>query len=746
MSASSSQDVTPRTLPLGDAAPASAPSTVACKDTDGAPDRKGTRPALFEPLFASVQALEGVGPKVAELLKKACRIPQGVTEPRINDLLWHLPTGLVDRTAQPTIRDAVAGTIATIKVRVLKHAGPPNRKSRAPFRVTCEDDTGRITLIYFRADKRYIDQLLPVGETRIISGRVETYGEALQMPHPDYVVSEEEFTSMPLMEPIYPMTAGLSPKVLTKAMGQMLARVPAIPEWQDPTWLDKQDWPDFDTAVRRIHRPETQSDISVTGDIWQRLAYDELLANQLALALVRAGTKKVSGQTINGNGAIRRKILDALPFRPTNSQLNALDEIGADMASSHRMLRLLQGDVGSGKTLVALMAMANAVEAGFQTALMAPTEVLARQHVETIEPLAKAAGLKIGLLTGREKGKLRKQTLQLLADGHIDILIGTHALFQPDVIFKALAFAVIDEQHRFGVHQRLALQSKGANGLGADILVMTATPIPRTLLMTHYGDLQVSKLTEKPAGRKPVKTVALSSDRIEDIIQAFQRAIADGAQCYWVCPLVESSDKMDLAAAEERYAHLKQYFGDAVSLVHGQMSGPAKDAAMDAFAKNEKSILVSTTVIEVGVNVPNATVMVIEHAERFGLAQLHQLRGRVGRGDRQSTCILMYATPIGETAKSRIETMRETEDGFVIAEQDLKLRGGGEVLGTRQSGLPEFRIATVPNFEELISAARDDAELILLRDPELKTPRGEALRKLLYLFECDEAIRLFRAG
>ncbi|MEL7542844.1 MAG: ATP-dependent DNA helicase RecG, partial [Pseudomonadota bacterium] len=612
-------------------------ATSPAPETEQNGPRRGVRPPLFEELFASVQALEGVGPKVAALIKTAVRTPAGVADARVNDLLWHLPSGLIDRTAQPPVQDATPGTIVTLRVRVVKHAGPPNRKSRAPFRVTCEDESGRITLIYFRADKRYIESLLPVGEERIVSGRVEAYGNGLQMPHPDFVVTEAEFATMPLLQTVYPMTAGLTPRVLTKAMGQMLARVPALPEWQDATWLEKNDWPDFATAVKRLHRPQAPGDISVAGDFWQRVAFDELLANQLALALVREGAKKVSGRTVNGSGRIRSKIIDALPFRMTNAQMTALDEIGADMAAPHRMLRLLQGDVGSGKTVVALMAMANAVEAGFQAALMAPTEVLARQHVETIEPLAKAAGLRIALLTGREKGRIRKQTLALLADGHIDILIGTHALFQPDVVFKTLAFAVIDEQHRFGVHQRLALQSKGVDGVGADILVMTATPIPRTLLMTQYGDLDVSKLTEKPAGRKPVTTRAVSSDRIEEIIHGLERTINDGAQVYWVCPLVESSDKVDLAAAEERHAHLKQYFGDKVALVHGQMSGAAKDAAMEDFAANKTSILVSTTVIEVGVNVPNATVMVIEHAERFGLAQLHQLRGRVGRGERQSS-------------------------------------------------------------------------------------------------------------
>jgi ATP-dependent DNA helicase RecG len=409
------------------------------------------------------------------------------------------------------------------------------------------------------------------------------------------------------------------------------------------------------------------------------------------------------------------------------------------------MLRLLQGDVGSGKTVVALLAMAIAVEAGGQAALMAPTEVLARQHVETIQPLAEASGLRLGLLTGREKGRPRREVLERLANGDIDILIGTHALFQDDVVFRDLAFAVIDEQHRFGVHQRLALQTKGGDG-GANVLVMTATPIPRTLLMTHYGDLDVSRLTEKPAGRKPVQTTLASLDRLEAVTDGLRRAVSEGAQIYWVCPLLESSDLSELAAAEERAAHLAQIFGSAVGLLHGAMTGAAKDAVMAAFTANELKILVSTTVIEVGVNVPNASIMVIEHAERFGLAQLHQLRGRVGRGSRQSFCVLLYKAPLGATAESRLKMMRDTEDGFLIAEKDLELRGGGEVMGARQSGVPEFRVADVPGYADLLAAARDDAMLILARDPKLLSPRGQHLRHLLYLFECDEAIRLFRAA
>ena len=463
---------------------------------------------------------------------------------------------------------------------------------------------------------------------------------------------------------------------------------------------------------------------------------------------MRQSLKSQPGRQVRGDGGIRARIADALPFDLTPSQRQALEEIAQDMASPHRMLRLLQGDVGSGKTVVALMAMAVAVEAGAQAALMAPTEVLARQHAETIAPLIDAAGLRLALLTGREKGRARAELLQRLAAGDIDILIGTHALFQTDVQFHDLAFAVIDEQHRFGVHQRLALQSKGgAAGRGAGVLVMTATPIPRTLLMTHYGDLDVSKLTEKPAGRKPVVTKSIPVGAIERLIERLRAQLALGAQVYWVCPLIESSVRSALAAAQERHAHLVQLFGaDAVGLLHGAMPDKVKDATMAAFAAGKLKILVATTVIEVGIDVPNANIMVIEHAERFGLAQLHQLRGRVGRGSRESYCMLLHKPPLGDAARQRLEMMEATEDGFKIAEKDLELRGGGEVLGARQSGMPEFRIAAVPNFVELLAAARDDARLVLAQDPRLTSPRGAALRLLLYLFECDEAVRLFRAA
>jgi len=702
------------------------------------------RPYELTPLFASVESLNGVGPRMVQLLKKALALPPGVTDPRVLDLLWHMPTGVIDRRAQPTVADAVPGTIATLEIRVLKHKPSPRGNTKAPYKVQCEDDTGRLDLIFFRAHAGFIQDHLPEGETRFVSGRVERFGETLQMVHPDYIVSPQSRSDLPLLEPVYPLTAGLSNKLLTKAARQAVDLVPRLPEWQNAAFLAAKGWPDFASAVLRLHRVVDGADISPGSPPWQRLAYDELLAGQLALLMMRTQKRQLAGRNIQGDGRIRAALIKALPFKLTGSQVQALAEIDADLATDQRMQRLLQGDVGSGKTIVALMAMANAVETGAQAALMAPTEVLARQHAEGMFELAQKAGLRLGLLTGREKGRPRRELLERLKAGELDILIGTHALFTPDVEFHDLALVIIDEQHRFGVHQRMALQEKG-NG-GVNVLAMTATPIPRTLLMTQYGDLEVSKLTEKPAGRKPIKTTSPPIARLEDVVDGLRRAVSQGAQIYWVCPLIETSDVSDLAAAEARHAHLTQVLGPVVGLLHGGMKGPDKDAVMAEFSQGRLQILVATTVIEVGVNVPNATIMVIEHAERFGLAQLHQLRGRVGRSDRQSYCLLLHDEPLGKTASERLRMMTESEDGFLIAEKDLELRGGGEVMGARQSGDEGFRIAGVPGLVDLLQAARDDAHLILSQDPDLSTPRGQALRWLLYLFERDEAVKLFRAA
>jgi ATP-dependent DNA helicase RecG len=692
------------------------------------------RPLSLTPLFAQVTSLPGIGPRLGKLVER-------LAGPLVVDLLWHLPSAVIDRRHAPEVAQARSGEVATLTVTVDEHHVPNN--PRQPYRVWCSDETGRLCLTYFNGREDYLKKLLPPGEVRVVSGKIEIYQGEAQITHPDHVVPLEERESILRVEPVYGLTAGLTQKPLQKAIAAAVALSPELPEWQDAAYLKQQKWQGWKASLALAHAPAEGTDLSPLTPARARLAFDELLASQLAIALVRHHNKSLAGRATVGDGELQKAALAALPFKLTPSQVFATAEIAADMAKPERMVRLLQGDVGSGKTLVAFLAMLTAVEAGAQAALMAPTEILARQHYATIAPLAEAAGVTIALLTGRDGQKQKKATLRGLAEGHIEIVVGTHALVQEDVEFKDLALAVVDEQHRFGVHQRMALSSKSA---GVDLLVMTATPIPRTLMLAAYGDLDVSKLTEKPAGRQPIDTRTLPLERIGEVVQAVGRMIATGARVYWVCPLIEESEDVDLANAEERFRTLDARFPGKVGLLHGRLKGPEREATMGAFASGILSILVATTVIEVGVDVPAATVMVIEHAERFGLAQLHQLRGRVGRGADKSTCLLLYAQPLGETAKSRLAIMRETEDGFRIAEEDLKLRGGGELLGTRQSGLPDMRLADLGVHTELLEAARDDARLIVDRDPDLESERGKALRALLYLFRRDDAVRTLRAG
>ena len=692
------------------------------------------RPAILFPLFADIRTLPGVGPKLEKLITK-------VAGPKLADLAFDLPVGVVDRSYRPRLAAAEPGRIATVEVNVLDHL-PPRVKSQ-PYKVRVSDDSAVMELVFFRAHADYLTALLPVGAKRLLSGRIDKFKDRLQMAHPDYVVAPEEISSLPLHEPIYGLTEGLTARPMAKAVRRAVEKVPLLPEWQDAAFLKQRKWDSFGGALEKAHAPAHDSDLLPTTAARQRLAYDELLANQLALLLIRSHLRGNKGRVVSGTGKLKAKVVAALPFALTDPQLEALAEIEKDMASEKRMLRLLQGDVGSGKTIVALLAMLGAVEAGLQAALMAPTELLVRQHLASLEPYARAAGVRLACLTGREKGAGREVTLQKLAAGEIDILIGTHALFSDDVAFKDLGLAVVDEQHRFGVHQRMQLQSKGKP---ADVLVMTATPIPRTLALTAYGDMDVSKITGRPPGRKPVETRVMGAGRMDDLITHLRTALDRGARAYWVCPLVEESEKIDLAAAEDRAVMLRQALGLNVGVMQGKMKAAERDAAMAAFKAGETQLLVATTVIEVGVDVPEATIMVVEHAERFGLAQLHQLRGRVGRGAAKSSCILLWHEPLGETAKARLKTMRDTDDGFVIAEEDLRLRGPGEVLGKRQSGVEEFRMADPAAHADLLAVAHDDARLILARDPDLKSPRGEALRTLLYLFGRDEAVRYLRAG
>jgi ATP-dependent DNA helicase RecG len=701
------------------------------------------RPSLLNPLFAPVTSLPGVGPKQDKLLQYL--LSRNET-PRLVDLLLHLPSQVIDRRARPKIRDAVQGTMVTLEVTVDRHRPPPPRNARAPYLVYASDDTGDVVLTFFRAKPGYVEKLLPVGAKRFVSGTLQMYDGIPQIVHPDRVLDEEAISKLSGIDPIYPLTEGLALGSLRRAVAQALLKLPALPEWISPEVLRRCNFPPIAEALNRVHQPVELTDILPDQRYWSRLAFDELLAGQLALALIRAQLRRPAGVRNAGDGHLRHKIIDALPYALTSSQRDAAAAIANDLQQPVRMLRLLQGDVGSGKTVVALLAAAAVAEVGKQAALMAPTEILARQHIKTIAPLAERAGMRVAILTGREKGKERREIITELAAGEIDLLVGTHALIQDDVMFHDLALAIVDEQHRFGVRERLALTSKGE---AVDVLVLSATPIPRTLVLTYFGDMDISELREKPAGRQPIDTRAVAMSRLGEVMDGVGRALESGKLVYWICPLVEESEAEGtehLTNATKRFESLQKRFGDRVGLVHGQMKGTAKDRVMGQFAAHEIGLLVATTVVEVGVDVPAATIMVIENAERFGLAQLHQLRGRIGRGSEASTCILLYSEPLGEMSKARLKVIRETTDGFRIAEEDLKLRGEGDVLGVRQSGLPGYRIARPEVHGQLIAQARDEALRIMKDDPKLKGERGEALRCLLYLYERDEAIPLIGAG
>ncbi|MBB3974895.1 ATP-dependent DNA helicase RecG [Rhizobium azooxidifex] len=700
------------------------------------------RPALLDPLFASLASLPGIGPKTGELFAKLLG-HESIDDCRVIDLVFHLPHSLIDRRNQPGIMHAPQGAIVTVSGRVDRHQPPPPGKSSVPYRVFLHDDTGELALTFFRAKGDWLTKSLPVDEQVIVSGKVDWFNGRASMVHPDFMVKASEAATMPLVEPVYGLTAGLSPRTLRKAVEAAVERVPPLPEWIDGPLVARQGFPAASNAFSALHHPCDTLDLDLQAPARRRLAYDEFLAGQISLALVRQTLRRVAGRPVTATGALSEPVLAALPFALTGSQQTAIAEVKADMATDQRMLRLLQGDVGSGKTAVALMAMLAAVESGGQAVLMAPTEILARQHHATLSKMAEPAGVTLDVLTGRTKGRERDQILERIESGETNIVVGTHALFQDNVVYRDLALAVVDEQHRFGVHQRLRLTAKG---ISPHMLVMTATPIPRTLVLAAFGDMDVSKLTEKPAGRKPIQTVIMPQERTGEIVERLRTAISEGKKGYWICPLVEETEESDLMSVEERHATLAGVFGNAVGLVHGRMSGPQKDEAMLAFKSGETRLLVATTVVEVGVDVPDATIMVIEHAERFGLAQLHQLRGRVGRGDGASSCILLYKGPLSENGRARLGILRETEDGFRIAEEDLKLRGEGELLGTRQSGTPGFLVASIEAHGDLLEIARKEAAYTLEKDPQLESERGQAIRTLLYLYRRDEAIRFLRAG
>ncbi|QYJ05880.1 ATP-dependent DNA helicase RecG [Qipengyuania flava] len=686
------------------------------------------RPDILNPLFAESETLEGVGPKLRKPLDRL-----GLT--RLRDFAYHLPERFVTRRAVENVDEAGEGEQIVVKLTVTEHRG--GRSPRAPYRVLAQDAVGNIlALTYFGRASYTAKKQLPVGEARWVAGKLERFGDMLQIVHPDHVVEEGGETLQRLCEPVYRLSEGLTQPKIAGLVEQALARTPELPEWIEKTQLDKEGWPAWRDALVLAHKGENKG-------ARDRLAYDELLANSLALMLVRADNRKRKGQPLKGDGSYRGKL--DLPFPLTGAQQRSIAEIEGDMAQEAPMLRLLQGDVGAGKTVVALEAMLIAVEASAQAALLAPTEILARQHFESLRRMAEPTGARVALLTGRDKGKAREATLMGLLDGSIDIVVGTHAIFQDKVAYRNLAMVVIDEQHRFGVGQRLMLASKGKRA--PHVLAMTATPIPRTLTLAQYGELDVSKLDELPPGRQAIDTVVMGQGKIGALVERLAAQIAEGRQAYWVCPMVREMDgPEDIAAAEARYAALKERFGEDVVMVHGQLAPEMKDAAMERFASGQAKLLVATTVIEVGVDVPNATLMVIEQAERFGLAQLHQLRGRVGRGSEKSFCVLLHGDTLSETAQKRLALMRESQDGFRLAEEDLKLRGGGELLGTRQSGDTPFSVASLEQITELLPAAYDDARLLMERDGGLEGSRGEAARVLLYLFERDFGVKTLRGG
>ena len=706
-------------------------------------------PEIFQ-LFAATTSLSGVGAKLAAVLEK--RVGS-----HIIDVLRHLPIGLTDRRQRPALSAVVDGSIATFEILVMKHDRPA-RGVRRPYRVFCQNETGELELVFFHAHSDYIAKQLPVGARRIVSGRVDLFQGRVQMAHPDHIVAPENSDSMPLLEPIYPLTAGLTPKILRRTLTDALTRLPDLPEWIPEAILSTQKWPGFADAMRAVHAPQSEADLLPTSPARARLAFDELLANQLALIMVRqqAGDS-APGRSFTTSGKLVGALKDSLAFDMTAAQHRAISEITADQVAPKRMLRMLQGDVGSGKTLVALAAMLTAVEFGAQAALLAPTEVLARQHHASLSALLQPLQIEIGLLLGQGRTsaqkpdasqqnqaeppptqRSRKATLAAMADGTLSLVVGTHALLSDTAIFKDLGVAVIDEQHRFGVRQRILLGEKGRN---VDVMVMTATPIPRSLAMTAYGDLDHSQLDEKPVGRLPIDTRVIAGERLDDIVDGLRRALGDGKRAYWICPLVDESDQLDIAAAEARFASLSHALpGISVALAHGKMKAAERDSAMQDFRTGRAQLLVATTVVEVGVDVPEANIIVIEHAERFGLAQLHQLRGRVGRSSTQSSCLLVYYPPLSETASKRLSVMRETNDGFVIAEEDLSLRGPGEFLGQRQSGVPEFVLADLAVHRDLLAMARTEAHTMLAANA------SSDINLLLCLFERDSAVKFLAAG
>lgn len=703
--------------------------------------------------FQSLASIKGVGAKNLSFFAKLFRRKEDI--PIYKDLIFHLPHTILKINKNPDLAKVEPGENIIIKTEVLYFEEVPLRSGiKKYYRIVTKADNRFLNLIFFNAKKAYLEQQLPIGSTKVICGKIEQYNGKLQITHPSHILPETSFTKTKDLQPIYPLTEGISNKFLSGIIARIIYEMPELEEWQDTEFKRQNNFLSLKKSLYEIHSPNNSTAHMSDSNYRRRLEYDELLANQLALAISRGKVAKQQGNIIDNERALIKALLKQLQFSLTEAQISALKEISTDLKSANKMFRLVQGDVGSGKTIVGLITLINVIESGYQSAFMAPTEILARQQYESLNQIISGNAILqeaikpvviVGGLKQSEKAKIQLE----ISEGKYNLIFGTHALFQEKVSFKNLGAIVIDEQHRFGVTQRMQLAHKGDK---THILLMTATPIPRTLSMTIYGDMDVSIINEKPAGRKPIDTRIIPVSKTGNLVESLKQEVAQGSQIYWVCPAVEEKDKeffnnenRKLASAEERFKTLKKIFKDKVVLVHGKLKADKKNKAVEKFREGKASIMVATTVIEVGVNVPTANVIIIENAEMFGLSQLHQLRGRVGRGKKQSSCILLYGKTLSENGAERLKILRETEDGFKIAEEDMVLRGSGDLLGTKQSGMPDFKIATLPNNKDLLFAARDQVKIILNKDPSLKSEQGKNLRNLLYLFEYDNLLNNLNA-
>jgi ATP-dependent DNA helicase RecG len=636
-------------------------------------DNKST----YKYLLSDLSTLKGVGVKTANLLKKK----------KINnifDLLWKLPKSYTDRSLSSKIKDLRIGINQTVTIIPQKYSFP--RVRNLPNRVLCSDETGELDCIFFNSYEGYVKKILPIGKEITVSGKIGRFRNKYQLTNPKYI--SEDSSLIKQKHNTYSLTDGISEKVYNKIINQIIIKLPVLKEWHSKNILNKFDNISWNESIKELHKPENLGNYK--KKFYQRLAYDEIFSTFLVNSEIRKKIKKIKKKNKILDLKRQNAIINNLDFILTNDQTKTLKEINTDLCSSTKMFRLLQGDVGSGKTIISLLSAFNTIHSGFQVAVMAPTEILARQHFNLAKKIF-PKDLNIRIITGKSDYKEKKDILNKLSTHKIDIIFSTHAIFQKKVIFKKLGLIIIDEQHKFGVNQRKKLSDKG--GDDCDVLLMTATPIPRTLTMTMYGDMDISIIREKPKNRKPIKTYSKLENKIDDVIRFIKKEIKFGNQIFWVCPLIEESKKLDHSSAIKKFEYLKKIFPNDVSLLHGKTKKEEKEKILNKFLNNEFKILVSTTIIEVGIDFPNANTIIIENANKFGLSQLHQLRGRVGRGTKESTCILMFKSNLSENAKKRIDILKNSNDGFKISEEDMKLRGFGDILGFKQSGIKNFKLA-----------------------------------------------------